>query len=167
VRRIALAVMSTVVVLVLLFSYRTSRGPVERSTAAPPGVRSPQGTTPSPTGWPAASPAEPPATAGPDRSPTDAGGGTVVADGQLVQTVQGPVQVRVTVTGRRIVDVAVLVRPSGAPHHDEVNGYALPLLREQALRAQSAEIDGVSGATATSGGYRASLQSALDAANGR
>jgi hypothetical protein len=158
VRRIALAVMSTAVVLVLLFSYRTSRGPVERPAAAPPGVESPQATTPAPT--------PPPVTVGPDRSP-GGGRGTVVADGLLVETVQGPVQVRVTVTGGRIVDVVVLVRPSGAPHHDEVNDHALPLLREQALRAQSAEIDGVSGATATSGGYRTSLQSALDAANGR
>ncbi|MBO0870989.1 MAG: FMN-binding protein, partial [Micromonosporaceae bacterium] len=45
----------------------------------------------------------------------------------------------------------------------EINSYALPQLREQALSAQSAQIDGVSGATVTSDGYRSSLQSALDA----
>jgi uncharacterized protein with FMN-binding domain len=148
VRRIALAAASTVVLLVLLVSYPTSRGPAEPPAAAPPAVRSPR-------------PSLPPAA--PRPLPT----GTVVVDGDLVHTVQGPVQVQVTVAGGRIVEVAVLVRPSGAPHHEEVNAYALPLLREQALRAQSAQIDGVSGATATSGGYRASLQSALDAAHGR
>jgi uncharacterized protein with FMN-binding domain len=41
---------------------------------------------------------------------------------------------------------------------------ALPLLRESALKAQSADIDTVSGATATSDGYKQSLQAALDGA---
>jgi major membrane immunogen (membrane-anchored lipoprotein) len=164
VRRIALAILSTVAALVLLFAYRTSRGPASRSTtgtAAPPGVVSQPGVTPSSTGIAG--------TAGTDGSPTVPGGGhrTVTANGNRVDTVQGPVQVHVTITDGRIVDIIVLVRPTGGPHHDEVNNYALPLLREQALRSQSAEIDGVSGATATSGGYRSSLQSALDAANGR
>jgi uncharacterized protein with FMN-binding domain len=163
-RRIALAVMSTVAVLVLLFTYRTSRGPATRSTtgtAAPPGVVSQQGVAPSAGGSAGR--------AGPDRSPAvpGAGHGTMTVNGTRVDTVQGPVQVQVKITAGRIVDVIVLARPTGGPHHDEVNDYALPLLREQALRSQSAEIDGVSGATATSGGYRSSLQAALDAANGR
>ena len=41
---------------------------------------------------------------------------------------------------------------------------AAPVLREQALERQSADLDTVSGATYTSDGYRRSLQSALDAA---
>jgi uncharacterized protein with FMN-binding domain len=44
-------------------------------------------------------------------------------------------------------------------------GYALPQLREQVLHARSARIDGVGGATVTSGGYVESLQAALDAAH--
>ncbi|HEY6592947.1 MAG TPA: FMN-binding protein [Asanoa sp.] len=163
-RRIALAILSTVAALVLLFTYRTSRGPATRSTtatAAPPGVVSQHGVTPSATGLAG--------TGVPDGSPAapGAGHGTMTVNGTRVDTVQGPVQVQIKITAGRIVDVVVLVRPAGGPHHDEVNNYALPLLKEQALRSQSAEIDGVSGATATSGGYRSSLQAALDAASGR
>ncbi|WP_347405358.1 ferric reductase-like transmembrane domain-containing protein [Micromonospora sp. WMMD980] len=45
------------------------------------------------------------------------------------------------------------------------NDYAVPILRQEALTAQSARIDSVSGATVTSDGYRESLQSAIDAAH--
>jgi len=61
--------------------------------------------------------------------------------------------------------VRVLQRPTGSSRDDQINGYALPELRQQALQAQSARIDGVSGATVTSDGYRESLQAALDAAH--
>ena len=50
------------------------------------------------------------------------------------------------------------------PRDQAINSQAIPLLRSQALSAQSAKIDGVSGATFTSEGYITSLQSALDAA---
>jgi uncharacterized protein with FMN-binding domain len=46
----------------------------------------------------------------------------------------------------------------------EINAYAGPLLRQSALAKQSANIDAVSGATYTSEGYKAALQSALDKA---
>ena len=42
---------------------------------------------------------------------------------------------------------------------------AAPTLRREALAAQSAKIDTVSGATYTSEGYRQSLQAAIDAAH--
>ena len=47
---------------------------------------------------------------------------------------------------------------------DRINSYALPQLIQETLDAQSADIDMVSGATVTSGGYLQSLQSALDQA---
>jgi uncharacterized protein with FMN-binding domain len=56
-------------------------------------------------------------------------------------------------------------RPTGSDRDDQINGYALPQLREQVLHARSARIDGVGGATVTSGGYVESLQAALDAAH--
>ena len=46
----------------------------------------------------------------------------------------------------------------------EINDYALPILIQETLDAQSADIDMVSGATVTSDGYLQSLQSALDQA---
>ncbi|MFD4971014.1 FMN-binding protein [Streptomyces sp. NPDC058424] len=90
--------------------------------------------------------------------------GTNTVTGETVQTRWGPVQVRVTLVGGRITDVTALAQPSGNPRDREISGYAIPQLRREALAAQSASIDTVSGATYTSDGYRRSLQSALDAA---
>jgi uncharacterized protein with FMN-binding domain len=81
-----------------------------------------------------------------------------------VQTRWGPVQVRVTVAGGRITDVTAVTYPQDNPRDQQINSSALPELRSEALRAQGADIDTVSGATYTSDGYRESLQSALDAA---
>ncbi len=86
-------------------------------------------------------------------------------EGSLARTEQGPVQVSITVTGGRITDIGVLAAPSGSGRHDEINSRALPILKDAALQKQSADIDTVSGATATSSGYRESLQAAIDAAN--
>ena len=82
-----------------------------------------------------------------------------------MQTRWGPVQVQITVSGGQITEVTAVQYPSGNPRDQEINAYALPVLRESALSAQSADIDLVSGATVTSEGYVGSLQSALDQAN--
>ena len=51
-------------------------------------------------------------------------------------------------------------------HKDqEINSYAVPILNQEAVDQQSADIDMVSGATYTSQGYIGSLQSAIDQAN--
>jgi uncharacterized protein with FMN-binding domain len=85
--------------------------------------------------------------------------------GELAQVKWGPVQVAVVMSGGRITEVQVLQHPTGNKKDEQVNGMALPRLREETLAAQSADIDTVSGATFTSDGYRRSLQSALDAAH--
>jgi uncharacterized protein with FMN-binding domain len=90
--------------------------------------------------------------------------GTRIVTGDSVQTRWGPVQVRVTVKNGKLTDVSAVVYPTDNPRDQEINSYALPRLRTEALQAQSADIDTVSGATYTSGGYRQSLQSALDSA---
>jgi uncharacterized protein with FMN-binding domain len=84
--------------------------------------------------------------------------------GETVRTEEGDVQVVITVSDGKITSVSVPVHPTGSQRHDEVSARALPQLVEATLAAQSADIDSVSGATYTSGGYRASLQSAIDAA---
>ncbi|MFJ8178306.1 FMN-binding protein [Streptomyces sp. NPDC094469] len=84
--------------------------------------------------------------------------------GDTVPTRWGPVQVRVTVEGGRITDVTAVRYPTDNPRDREIAGYALPELRREALAAQSARIDTVSGATCTSRGYQRSLQSAPDSA---
>jgi uncharacterized protein with FMN-binding domain len=74
----------------------------------------------------------------------------------------GVVQVRVSVSGGRITQVTALQAPQGDPRSQEITAMAVPQLGQEAVAAQSAQIDAVSGATYTSDGYRASLQSALD-----
>lgn len=73
----------------------------------------------------------------------------------------GVVQVRVTMVGSHITDVTPLSLPQGGRSSD-ISSYAAPQLRKEALAAQSANIDTVSGASYTSAGYARSLQSALD-----
>jgi uncharacterized protein with FMN-binding domain len=82
--------------------------------------------------------------------------------GDTYDTPYGPVQVRMTVKGDRITDVVALQLPDGSSRSREINGYAEPQLRQEALDAQSANIDTVSGATYTSDAYASSLQSAID-----
>jgi len=85
-------------------------------------------------------------------------------NGQTVDTWYGPVQVQVQVEveTRELVDVAVVKFPDGDPTSRSINARALPRLRSEALAAQSAQIDTVSGATYTTRGYQVSLQSAID-----
>ncbi|GAB2926317.1 MULTISPECIES: FMN-binding protein [Streptomyces] len=91
--------------------------------------------------------------------------GTRTLTGDEVQTRYGPVRVRVTLKDGRLTDVTALAYPSDSPRDREISSYAVPQLTREALSAQSADIDTVSGATYTSEGYRQSLQSALDAAH--
>ncbi len=77
----------------------------------------------------------------------------------------GVVQVRVSLVGKHITDVTALSLPQGGRSSD-ISNYAAPQLRREAISAQSAQIDSVSGASYTSAGYAASLQSALDKSAG-
>jgi uncharacterized protein with FMN-binding domain len=90
--------------------------------------------------------------------------GTKTVTGDTVQTRWGPVQVRITIKDGKLTEVTAVTYPTDNPRDQEINSYAIPQLRTEALQAQSAEIDTVSGATYTSDGYRQSLQSALDSA---
>lgn len=138
-RRIVLASAATVSGMVLLLALKPHTAP----TVATASTRSP-----------AASSSPAPGSAS----------GTGTATGDTVQTRWGPVQVRVTVRNGRLTDVTAVSYPQENPRDQEINSYALPELRREALAAQSAQIDTVSGATYTSDGYRQSLQSALDSA---
>jgi uncharacterized protein with FMN-binding domain len=84
--------------------------------------------------------------------------------GAPIDTAYGIVQVRITLRGRRIVSIANVALPFDRSRSQEISQVAGPLLRSEALQAQSASINVVSGATYTSNGYAQSLQSALDQA---
>lgn len=150
-RRITLLITSTLAALVLLFSYRTSTGGALPGTAP---VTAAPGVVPDDTSEPRSdSPSPKPAVR------------TITVNGTVAQTRWGPVQVQIKITGKKITEVRVLQRPTGNSRDEQINSSALPKLRQQALQAQTAQIDGVSGATVTSDGYRESLQAALDAAH--
>ncbi len=102
--------------------------------------------------------------ASPTKHPA-AGGGTAVANrvvlGKAYDVSYGVVQLKVTFTGTRITDITPVSLPEGGRSGD-ISQYAAPQLRTEALSAQSAQIDSVSGASYTSAGYAMSLQSAID-----
>ena len=71
----------------------------------------------------------------------------------------GNVQVKITVVNGRITDAVAVKAPSG--RNDRYTNMAVPVLKQQTLKAQSANIQGVSGASYTSYGWFTSLQGAI------
>jgi uncharacterized protein with FMN-binding domain len=108
---------------------------------------------------PTASP--PGVVAAPPGSSPSAGGARTV-NGSVVDTEFGPYQVEVTFSGTTITDVRIITEP-GDGRSQRIASRAEPTLRSEALQAQSAHIDMVSGATITSEAYVRSLQAAIDA----
>lgn len=152
-RRIILWASSTAAGLVLLFGYHTSTSGVAATAQQPIGASLETTTTTTTSGT------------GPDAGTTGStAGSSGTFTGDVVQTRWGPVQVQVTTAGSGITTVEVLRYPSENGKDVEINNYALPILVDETLAAQSADIDMVSGATVTSVGYIDSLQSALDQA---
>ena len=86
------------------------------------------------------------------------------ATGQTVTTPFSVVAVRVTLTGRELTRVETVALSGADGRTKAINARAEPILREEALRAGSADIDIVTGATYTSESYIDSLQSAIDKA---
>jgi uncharacterized protein with FMN-binding domain len=160
VRRGVPAAIITVVGLGALASFK-SAAPVVAKSAARPRTRA---TTPA-----ATAPPRPRAASGPPSAPTPTpktppttASTTRTATGDVIENRYGPVQVRVTLRGSQIVSVDAVQLPSDRALSAEISDQAGPLLQQEALQAQSAQIDIVSGATYTSDSYAQSLQSALD-----
>ena len=173
-RRITLWALSTLTTLVLLFSYHTSTGGSGTASAAGTSVQAPaaagSGTSDSGTTDSGTSDSSTSDSGTSDSSSTDSGttsGSTAskTYDGDTVQTRWGPVQVRITVVDGKITASEAIVYPNGNHEDEQINSYALPVLNQEAVSAQSASIDMVSGATVTSEGYLSSLQSAIDQAH--
>jgi uncharacterized protein with FMN-binding domain len=84
--------------------------------------------------------------------------------GSVADAFYGNVQVQVTISGGQISDVAFLQYPNDRRTSQMINSQAMPMLKQEAIQAQSAQVSGVSGATATSGAFIESLTSALQQA---
>lgn len=160
-KRILLALVGTVAGLAALLSVKshsglTGRGglPAAALPATAPSSSAPSSSAPSSSASPSPNPRS---------SSTPAATSRTIA-GPAVQTQYGVVQVQVVVSGSTIKNVSFLQLTADDPRSAAINSQAGPILLQQTLAAQSAHIDGVSGATYTSAGYVQSLQSALDQA---
>ena len=106
--------------------------------------------------------AKPAATATATPAATAGSGSSGTATGDAVDTRYGPAQVKVTVKNGKIVAVEAVALQSGDPHSQQISSSAAPVLQQEILSKQSADVDAVSGATFTSASYLQSVQSALD-----
>lgn len=168
IKRAALAVSSLSLAFVLLLNFQ---GPSETSAAAATAGTGPRvasvgssttgsdSTSTGTTGTTGTAGSGTTATPGPGTGST--AGGTF--GGSLVSTRYGDVQVQITIQNGRIADVQDLVLPTGG-RSGRISAIVGPMLRSEALAAQSASLDVISGATYTSRAYATSLQAALDAA---
>jgi len=165
-RRAIAAVVATVAGLALLLSYKTSptSPATTRSAPATPAAAVTTGPPPPDTvGQPRSSL--------PRRSPTSTtstliGRASGRFSGPVESTRYGPVQVSVTLANGTLTDVRADQLPSDRRRSADISSMAAPILRSEALAAQGAQIDSVSGASTTSRAYAQSLQAALDASHG-
>ncbi len=170
-RRITTGLLLTVSALVLLFSYHTSTEGTSTVASAAGAASIVAGSQTAPSvpesSRVAAAPPGPPDPRSIPSTTRTTAPTNLQIDGAVEETRRGPVQVRVTFQGARILEVNAIVLPTGSQRDAAINDYAVPILQDESVAAQSANIDMVSGATLTSEGYRASLQSAIDLARGK
>ena len=165
------------------FAWQSDQTPVAASAPLPPTpatAGSTSASAPAPVAPPATSVTPTTTPAGP--TPTVARAATTIAravattvpataarstggsfSGTSVTTRFGPVQVAITVASGQITEVRALATPTGGKS-DRINAAAAPVLRVEALAAQSSSLAVVSGATYTSKAYAQSLQAAIDQA---
>ncbi|SDJ31838.1 Uncharacterized protein, contains FMN-binding domain [Frankineae bacterium MT45] len=163
-KRVLFSFVGTIAALVALLSFKT-HSPLQTASGSLPSAAlaaapTPTSSTPSSSGVGSSAPPDP--TAAPTPTPKASSAKTTV--GSAVTTRYGVVQVKVVTTGSVINSVAFVQLTAFDGRSQQINSYAGPVLLQETINAQSANIDGVSGATYTSDGYRQSLQSALDQA---
>jgi|SRR5579859_1313871 len=145
----------------------TAKSAMPTATSIPINVNQP---VVAPTTIPSATPIAPSATPIPTitRIPPTATRSGLYRNGQFTGSVAnafyGTVQVKVIVNGGVIADVQFLDYPHDRRTSQEINSQATPWLRQEAIQAQSSQVNIISGATLTSRAFIQSLQSALSQA---
>ena len=167
-RRIILAIVSTTAALVFLLTFKThSVGSLTAPPAAvgTPSARAGGGSGTSGTGTSGGASPTPSSTGGSSVAGAGTGGSsttsTKTVTGAAADTMYGPVQVQITVKNGKLTAATATVYPTETPRDAQINAFAIPQLEQETVAAGNAKIDAVSGATYTSNGYIASLQSAL------
>jgi uncharacterized protein with FMN-binding domain len=158
VRRAPIVITATLVGLIGVLKFHSrpaavSVGAIPAAGAAT-AAASPAGTTPSRHSTGSAAP--------PKSRSAGRPAGTRTAVGPQVDYSWGVLSVSVTVSGTKITKVGIAsLDDGGNPRSQSIDQQSIPLLEEEALQAQSANIQGVSGASYTSAGFTQSLQGAL------
>lgn len=98
--------------------------------------------------------------------PTSSGYKNGSFTGDVADAFYGNIQVRIAMQDGKITDVQFLQYPNDRDNSIQINEYAMPILKSEAIQAQSANVDIVSGATDSSQAFIQSLQSALNKAKG-
>lgn len=99
--------------------------------------------------------------------PANSDQSTAYKDGSYTEssdTPYGAVKITVVISGGKINDVLFVDMPNDEDRSTQITATSSPQLKQNAIKAQSSDIDFVSGATSTSYGFQESLQAALDAA---
>jgi uncharacterized protein with FMN-binding domain len=155
----------TVVGVAWLLNYKVAPHQLTAlSPASPtqgPGNPASPSASPSSTASPSVAPSAAPSPS-PSPSPTALSGTFTGAD---VPNRFGDVQVRVVISNGHITDVQAVQLPTDRAESAYISQQVGPWLRTEALKAQSANIDIISGATYTSQSYAQSLESALQQAH--
>jgi uncharacterized protein with FMN-binding domain len=171
-RRAPIVITATVVGLIGVLEFHTKPSAVgigaipaagAAAAATPAGTAPPRGSAasaaPSHGGSGSAASARPGSTSRPAATQSAA---ARTAVGPAVNYSYGVLSVSVTVSGTKITKVGIAsLDDGGNPRSQSIDEQSIPMLEQQALQAQSANIQGVSGASYTSGGFHQSLQGAL------
>jgi len=163
-RAIVLSILSSSAVLAAgwQLGVATQPQPVSQSLSQPTDAAAPATGTGGTTAD--GSTATPTPAAGTGTTAPSTAGASGTFTGTAAQTRFGAVQVQITVADGTITDVAALQLTDHDQKSVQISNRAAPVLRQEVLSAQSANVQNVSGATYTSDGYLTSLQSALDQA---
>lgn len=81
--------------------------------------------------------------------------------GNAADAYYGNIQVKAVIQGGKITDVIFLQYPNDRSNSVRINTQAMPYLKQEAIQAQSAEVDTVTGATDTSIAFQQSMRTAL------
>jgi len=160
-KRAAIVTGVTVVGVAWLLTYKATPPHLGALASVPPTPGS-GSTSPSPSASPSGTPSATPLPL-PTPSAITAANGTFT--GSDVSNFFGDVVVRVVITSGHITDVQAVKLPTDRAYSAYVSQVAGPMLRTEALQAQSANINIISGATYTSQSYAQSLESALQQAH--
>jgi uncharacterized protein with FMN-binding domain len=165
-RRTPIVITATVAGLAGVLAFHTTPSRLDPVSLGPTPTPNPAASGPGGSAEGASSPSPPgPAASSTPASSTPAStkpGGTRTVDGPVVNYNYGDLSVSVTVSGSKITRVGIAsLDDFGEPRSEEIDQQSIPILEQEAVQAQSADIQGVSGASYTSAGFERSLQAAL------